>query len=291
MTETWPDGVFNVSTKTKPRLNAENIKPKIGSRILNSKEELLSGDLADEINSTIEERGIVVFPGVHFSDEEQLHLTDTLGGSVAEMQGSEVFKVSLDGNVGGRAAAYLKASLYWHIDGTMHEKPIRASILTAVKLSDDGGDTDFANTAAAYEGLDDKTKAEIADMRVVHSFWRSQLFHNPQPTDEELAEWQSFGEAELPLVCTSASGRKSLVLGNTAHYIKGLDLKESHRLLHGLRNHATCEAYSYRHVWTLGDTVIWNNRTSLHRATPYDPSSGRLMHRTILQGGEAWENS
>jgi alpha-ketoglutarate-dependent taurine dioxygenase len=279
-----------VSTQTKSRLNAEQIKPNIGTRILNSKEELLSGELADAINDTIEDRGVVVFPGVHFTDEEQLKFTDTLGGSVAEMQGSEVFKVTLDGEVGGRTAAYLKASLYWHIDGTMHQKPIRASILTAIKLSEDGGDTDFANTAAAYDGLDDKTKAEIADMRVVHSFWRSQLFHTPQPTDEDLAEWQSFGEAELPLVCTAKSGRKSLVLGNTAHYIKGLDPKESHRILHGLRNHATGDEYSYTHKWTLGDTVIWNNRTSLHRATPYDPSSGRLMHRTILQGGEAWES-
>jgi alpha-ketoglutarate-dependent taurine dioxygenase len=279
-----------LSTQTKTRFVAEQIKPKIGTRVLNSKAELLSGDLADDINDAIEDRGVVVFPGVHFTDEEQLQFTDTLGGSVAEMQGSEVFKVTLDGQVGGRTAAYLKASLYWHIDGTMHQKPIRASILTAIRLSDEGGDTDFANTAAAYDGLDEKTKAEIADMRVIHSFWRSQLFHTPQPTDEELAEWQSFGEAELPLVCTSKSGRKSLVLGNTAHYIKGLDPKESHRILHALRNHATSEEYSYTHKWTLGDTVIWNNRTSLHRATPYDPSSGRLMHRTILQGGEAWEN-
>lgn len=279
-----------MSSKTKPRLNAEQIKPNIGTRILNPKEDLLSGALADEINDAIENRAVVILPGVHFTDEEQIAFTDTLGGSVAEMQGSEVFKVTLDGAVGGRAAAYLKASLYWHIDGTMHEKPIRASILTAIKLSDDGGDTDFANTAAAYDGLDDKTKAEIADMRVVHSFWRSQLFHTPQPTDEDLAEWQSFGEAELPLVCTSQSGRKSLVLGNTAHYIKGLDPKESHRILHSLRNHATREETSYTHKWTLGDTVIWNNRTSLHRATPYDPASGRLMHRTILQGGEAWES-
>lgn len=279
-----------MSSKTKPQLNAEQIKPNIGTRILNPKEDLLSGALADEINDAIENRAVVILPGVHFTDEEQIAFTDTLGGSVAEMQGSEVFKVTLDGAVGGRAAAYLKASLYWHIDGTMHEKPIRASILTAIKLSDDGGDTDFANTAAAYDGLDDKTKAEIADMRVVHSFWRSQLFHTPQPTDEDLAEWQSFGEAELPLVCTSQSGRKSLVLGNTAHYIKGLDPKESHRILHSLRNHATRKETSYTHKWTLGDTVIWNNRTSLHRATPYDPASGRLMHRTILQGGEAWES-
>jgi alpha-ketoglutarate-dependent taurine dioxygenase len=163
-------------------------------------------------------------------------------------------------------------------------------MLTAVKLSDEGGDTAFANTATSYEALDDETKAQIADLRVVHSLWRSQLYHTPEPTVAQLEDWQGHGEAELPLVCTHKSGRKSMVLGNTAHYVKGMDPKESHRLLHGLRAHATGDAFSYTHKWTVGDTIIWNNRTSLHRATPYDPASGRTMHRTILQGVEAWEN-
>ena len=127
-------------------------------------------------------------------------------------------------------------------------------------------------------------------MRVVHSLWRSQFYHTPEPTMAQIEDWQSKGEAELPLVCTHKSGRKSLVLGNTAHYVKGVDPKESYRILHGLRAHATSADYSYQHKWTVGDTIIWENRTSLHRATPYDPASGRMMHRTILQGVEAWEN-
>ena len=172
----------------------------------------------------------------------------------------------------------------------MNEIPIRASMLTAKVLSPEGGDTDFANTATSYEDLDEATKAKIADLRVVHSLWRSQLYHTPEPTMEQLEDWQSKGEAELPLVCTSKSGRKSIVLGNTAHYVKDVDPKESYRILHGLREFSTREPYNYTHKWTVGDTVIWNNRTSLHRATPYDPASGRMMHRTILPGTEAWEN-
>tara|TARA_R110000824_G_scaffold36251_1_gene112814 strand:- start:587 stop:1426 length:840 start_codon:yes stop_codon:yes gene_type:complete len=279
-----------MSVVEKSRLRSEEIKPKIGSRVVNSKDELLSGELSDKINALLEHRGVLIFPQVHFTDEEQLQFTGLLGGVAKEIRGEEVFKVSLDEKVNDKVAEYLKGSLYWHIDGTMNEIPIRASMLTAKVLSPEGGDTDFANTASSYEDLDDATKAKIADLRVVHSLWRSQLYHTPEPTMEQLEDWQSKGEAELPLVCTSKSGRKSIVLGNTAHYVKDVDPKESYRILHGLREFSTSEPYNYTHKWTVGDTVIWNNRTSLHRATPYDPASGRMMHRTILPGMEAWEN-
>ena len=75
----------------------------------------------------------------------------------------------------------------------------------------------------------------------------------------------------------------------TAAQTKGLDPKDSQKILHGLREFATSEPYMYHHKWKVGDTVLWDNRTSLHRATPYDPNSGRMMRRTILRGGEAWE--
>lgn len=272
------------------RVKAENIKPLIGSRILNSKAELLSGELSAELNALLEERAILLFPQLNLTDDEQLQFTNVLGGMAREIRGESVFKVSLDESINDKVAEYLKGSLYWHIDGTMNKVPIRASMLTAKVLSPEGGDTGFANTAAAYDGLDQTTKDKIADLRVVHSLWRSQFYHTPEPTMAQIEDWQSKGEAELPLVCTHKSGRKSLVLGNTAHYVKGVDPKESYRILHGLRAHATSDDYSYQHKWSVGDTIIWENRTSLHRATPYDPASGRMMHRTILQGVEAWEN-
>jgi len=216
--------------------------------------------------------------------------TNLLGGNVEEIGGASVFKVSLDAKENSLAAEYLKGSLFWHIDGTMNKVPIRASMLTAKVLSDEGGDTEFANTANSYDDLSEERKAELEGLRVVHSLWISGFYHTPEPTEKQLQDWQSKGEAEIPLVCTHKSGRKSLVLGNTAHYVKGLDPKDSAMLLHSLRAFATSEPYMITYKWKVGDTVIWDNRTSLHRATPYDPASGRMMHRTILQGFEAWEN-
>ena len=278
-----------MATATATRVRYEAIKPKIGARILNTKEELLSGELADEINALVEERCVLVFAGVNFTDAEQVQFTNLLGGNALEIRGEEVFKVSLDKGVNQQVAEYLLGSLYWHIDGTMNPIPIRASILSAKVLAPEGGDTLFANTATAYADLPEAQKAAIDGYRVQHSLWNSALYHTPEPTDQQLDDWQSRGEAEVPLVVKHQSGRKSLVLGNTAAHVIGVDYRESAQLLHKLRNFATSEPYTYRHVWTVGDTVMWDNRTSLHRATPYDPDCGRMMHRTILKGGEAWE--
>lgn len=275
------------------RLRYEPIKEKIGARVLNTKAELLSGALSDAINALVEERGVVLFPEINFTDEEQVAFSDLLGGNADEISKQEknsVFKVSLDEKVNQEVAEYLKGSLYWHIDGTMNKMPIRASMLSAKVLAPEGGDTEFANTATAYADLPEERKAGLEDLRVVHSLWASQFYHTPEPSLAQIENWQARGEAELPLVVTAQNGKKSLVLGNTAHYIKGLDSKDSQKILHGLREFATSEPYMYHHKWKVGDTVIWDNRTSLHRATPYDPACGRMMHRTIIKGGEAWEN-
>lgn len=273
---------------TKPRLIAEDIKPKIGSRILNTKTELLGGELCADINDLLERRGVLVFPEIRFTDEEQIAFTNLLGGNALEVTGASIFKISLDVNVNREVVEYLKGSLFWHIDGTMNKVPIRGSILSSKVLPTWGGNTEFANTYAAYADLPQQTKDKIDSLRVLHSMWVSQLYHTPEPTLKQLDDWMSKGEAELPLVWKHKSGRNSLVLGNTAQHVIGVDAKESARILHGLRAFATSEPYHYAHEWKIGDAVMWDNTGSLHRAMPYDPDCGRLLHRTILKGDEAF---
>jgi alpha-ketoglutarate-dependent taurine dioxygenase len=276
-----------VTVALKTRLIQEQIKPKIGSRILNSKDELLSGDLSDQLNELLEQRGVLVFLQVHFTDAEQVAFTNALGGLTTEMRGEEVFKISLDRKVNKEAVEYLKGSLYWHIDGTMNTVPIRASVLSSKVLPTWGGNTEFANTYAAYDDLPADKKREIEGMRVVHAMWVSQLYHTPEPSLAQLEDWQARGEAVQPLVWAHRSGRKSLVLGNTAERVIGLNTMESAKILHGLREWATREPYHYAHEWRVGDAVMWDNTGSLHRAMPYDPDCGRLLHRTILRGSES----
>lgn len=275
-----------MATTALTRLRAEEIKPRIGSRILNDKAELLSGKLAEEINDLLEQRGVLVFPLVHFTDAEQIEFTNTLGGFAREIRGQDVFPISLDRSINQEAVEYLKGSLYWHIDGTMNPVPIRGSILSSKVLPTWGGNTEFANCYAAYDDLPEKTKAEIDDLRVIHSMWVTGLYHTPEPSLKQLEDWQSKGEIVLPLVWKHRSSRRSLVLGNTAQQVVGMDLRESARTLHGLREFATSAPYHYSHEWHVGDAVMWDNTGSLHRATAYDPDCGRLLHRTILQGDE-----
>ncbi len=273
------------------RLRSEPIKDKIGSRILNSKEELLSGALTDAINDLLEQRGVLVFKRIDFSDDEQVRFSDLLGGNATEIgvSGGRVFSISLDTSENDKSTIeYLKGSLFWHIDGTMNPVPVRGSLLTSKVLPTWGGNTEFANCYAAYDDLSAETKAEIDAMRVIHSMWVSQLYHCPEPTLAQLQDWQSKGEAELPLVWHHKSGRKSLVLGNTARNVVGKSMEESARILHGLREHATSEPYHYAHEWEVGDAVMWDNTGTLHRAMPYDPDCGRLLRRTILLGEEAF---
>ncbi len=278
-----------MSVIDQTRLRVEEIKPKIGSRVLNSKEELLSGELTDAINDLIEERGVLVFKKLNLTEEEQVKFTSLLGGNATEIgvDGGAIFSISLDeGEHDKSVIEYLKGSLFWHVDGTMNPVPIRGSILTSKVLPTWGGNTEFANCYAAYDDLPQETKDEIDDMRVIHSLWNSQLYHTPEPTLAQIEDWQSKGTAELPLVWRHKSGRKSLVLGNTAQQVVGKSQEESARILHGLREHATSEPYHYAHEWEVGDSVMWDNTGTLHRAMPYDPDCGRLLKRTILLGDE-----
>ena len=95
--------------------------------------------------------------------------------------GEKLYNVTLDTTVNAQAD-YLKGSLYWHIDGTMNEVPIRASLLTSKVLpSDGGGDTEFCNTYAAYDGLSDEDKAELHGLTAMHSAWNTLFYFDPEP--------------------------------------------------------------------------------------------------------------
>jgi alpha-ketoglutarate-dependent taurine dioxygenase len=188
-------------------------------------------------------------------------------------------------NPGG--AAYLKGSLYGHIDGTMNERPILASILQCEKPSPKGtGNTGFANTYAAYEALPEDKKAEFGQYKVRHGAWATLFTYDPEPKQELLEQMQAIGDVELPLVWNHKSGRTSLVIGSTAHSITGKNHFDSVRILNWLRNWATQEQFTYSHEWTTGDLVIWDNTGTMHRAEWYDATSDRMMVRTKLEGEE-----
>ena len=265
-----------------------DLTPRIATEILADKETLLGGAHAADIRELLEQRGVLVFPKIGFTDAEQVAFTETLGTFASEIRGEKVYQITLDTKV-NQQADYLKGSLYWHIDGTMSKVPILASLLSSRVLpSNGGGDTDFCNTYAAYDDLPDAEKEEYSKLRVMHSAWNTLFYYDPEPDLQALQGMMAIGDQELPLVWNHRSGRKSLVLGCTARHIVGMDFKKSAELLVRLREWATQPQFTYRHKWSVGDLVIWDNTGTMHRATPYDPHSGRMLHRTKLEGEEAF---
>jgi alpha-ketoglutarate-dependent taurine dioxygenase len=276
-----------MTSEALEKIEATNLAPLIGSKVHLGKKALLSGEYGPAIRELLERRGVLVFPQIKFTDEEQVAFTKTLGTFATEIRGEEIYKVTLDTKANA-TADYLKGSLYWHIDGTMSKVPILASILSAKVLSPTGGDTQFCNTYAAWNALPDEEKKKLEGLRVMHSAWTTLFYYDPEPSLAMTRQMMAIGEQELPLVWKHRSGRKSLVLGATAHHVVGMSAKESTELLVRLREWATQPQFTYSHVWTVGDTVMWDNTGTMHRATPYPPNAGRMLHRTKLEGEEAF---
>jgi alpha-ketoglutarate-dependent sulfate ester dioxygenase len=257
----------------------------------------LAGVAADEsIGATIldalEANGVLVFRGLWLEPEAQVAFCRRLGQIDHSSDGHHpvagIYPISLDPSKNS-SAAYLKATFDWHIDGCTplgDEFPQKATILSAVHVAEWGGQTEFANSYAAYEALTPAEKERFGSLRVVHSLEASQRRVTPDPTPEQLSRWRSRPNHEHPLVWTHRSGRKSLVLGASADHVVGMDVDEGRALLSELLERATTRDRVYSHAWSVGDTVIWDNRGVLHRAAPYDPDSQREMLRTTVLGDE-----
>jgi len=235
----------------------------------------------------LDANGALVFRDLHLDDEAQVAFSRRLGTveKLGRGEHPEIFLVTLDPTK-NPAAAYLKGTFDWHIDGCTEDVPIMATMLSAHAVADSGGETEFASSYQAYQDLSDDEKARLESVRVVHTIEASQRLHNLNPSPEEVELWRKRPAKVHPLVWTHRSGRKSLVLGATTDHVVGMSREDGRSLLDDLLARATVPERVYRHEWQVGDVVIWDNRGVLHRALPYDPSSPRDMHRTTFAGDE-----
>jgi alpha-ketoglutarate-dependent sulfate ester dioxygenase len=266
----------------------------IGAEVTVGDRAALFGDSTGrEVLDALEEHTVLVFRELHLDDAAQVDFSRKLG-EVVILGGRkpgpanpypEIFEVTLDRNR-NPVAEYLKGTFFWHIDGATDDIPTKASLLSALRIPDHGGDTEFASTYAAYEALPGEDKERFAQIRVVHNLEASQRLVRPDPSPEEVRAWRMHPSREHPLVWTHRGGRKSLVLGATASHVAGMNEDEGRVVLSRLLEWATRPDFVYHHQWRVGDLVIWDNRGALHRALPYDPDSPRLMHRTTLVGDE-----
>lgn len=273
-------------------LTITKLTASVGAEVTGLDPARLASDEGGAILDALEDNGVLVFRGLGLTPEVQVEFCRRLGEVDHSADGHHpvagIYPITLDPSKNS-SAAILKATFDWHIDGCTpldDEYPQKATVLSAVQIADWGGETEFANSYAAYEELTEEEKRRFGSLRVVHSLEASQRRAHPNPTPEQVAAWRSRRTHEHPLVWTHRSGRKSLVLGASADYVVGMDLDEGRALLEELLKRATGADKVYSHTWSVGDTVIWDNRGVLHRAAPYDPGSQREMLRTTVLGDE-----
>ena len=173
----------------------------------------------------------------------------------------------------------------WHTDMSYLEKPPKASMLYALEIPPQGGDTWFSDMYAAYESLPAPLQARLAGLRVKHDGTYNSggyVRAGVTPTDDPRA---APGRLH-PLVCQHPeTGRRMLYLGRRRNaYIDGLSLADSEALLDEIWTFATEPSIAWRHRWQVGDLVLWDNRCTMHRRDPFDASARRIMHRTQIKG-------
>ncbi len=275
-------------------LTINKLTESVGAEVRGVDADRLADDdsLARAVLDALEENGVLVFPELGLNPEAQVDFCRRLGeidhSSDGHHRVAGIYPVTLDKSKNS-SADYLRATFDWHIDGCTPIEdtfPQMATVLSAKHVAESGGETEFANSYAAYDALTDAEKERYGSLRVVHSLEASQRRVTPDPSPEVLAKWRSRRTHEHPLVWTHRNGRKSLVLGASADYVVGMDRDDGTALLAELLDRATVPDKVYSHTWSVADTVIWDNRGVLHRAAPYDPDSPREMLRTTVLGDE-----
>lgn len=173
----------------------------------------------------------------------------------------------------------------WHTDKSYMPRPSLATMLHAVTLPPEGGDTEFADMQAAYDALPAARKDELAGLRVVYSWERSRQKSGSRPaTAQEILDAPPVVH---PMIRTHPmTGRKGLYIGTHTAHVEGMPVAEGEALLQELQDFATQDRFTYRHRWRPGDFVIWDNCALLHRAVDnYDMNAHvRVLNRTVVRG-------
>lgn len=256
---------------------------------------------AVRLNQALDRYGVLVFRGQNITDEQQLAFTLNfgeielaIGGNVTkpserrlDVKLADVSNLDQNGKVmakDDRRRMFNLGNRLWHSDSSYRAIPAKCSLLSCRSKPSKGGNTEFAFMPAAYDALDDETKAEIEDLVAVHSliYSRGQLGFG----DFTPEEMKTFAPVRQALVRTNDfTGRKSVFLSAHIGTIVGWEMPEARDFIRELTEHATQPEFVHAHEWEVGDLVIWDNRQCMHRVRPFkDTDEPRDMRRTTVAG-------
>jgi taurine dioxygenase len=211
----------------------------------------------------------------------QVHVLD----QYRHPQHSEIYVLSNVDKSGKTTGSHPdKGTLVWHSDLSFQKRPASATILYGIEVPRRGGDTLYADMYAAYEALDPATKNRLNGLKAVHDLDASRRrAGEPAMTAKQRAEAPP---VEHPAARTHPdTGRKILYISRHVSHFAGIPRGESDELLERLMAHATKDEFVFRHKWGSRDVVMWDNRCTMHCATPYDAGAERrVLHRTVVLG-------
>jgi len=253
------------------------------------------------LHDAMAKHAVLVFRDQPMTDEEQLAFSRQLGelehyatpGHIRKREQDRLASGLADFSNLTREGALMPANdriwlfkladRLWHSDSSFRPVTAGYSLLSGRTIPSRGGDTEFADMRAAYDALDDDTKAEIEDLVCEHS-----LIYSREAIgffDLTAEEREHFKPVRHRLVRPDPrTGRKSLFLSAHAGAIIGWSTPEARMFLRDLTEHATQPQFVYRHAWRPGDLVMWDNRTTMHRARRFDSGQVRDVRRTTLAG-------
>ncbi len=251
------------------------------------------------IADAIDKYAVVIFHGQSLDNDMQIAFARNFGDPIPPAQGvrhrgkgrlaqaeiSDISNLDADNQLLARNARRRMDSLgnqLWHTDASFRAVPGALSMLYAHVVPPKGGETEFADLRAAYDALPEETKEVIEPLVAEHSIWTSRAWLGfTDYTDEERAQVPPVPQRVVRL--HPGSHRKTLYLAAHASHILGWEVPEGRLLLRELIEHATQREFTYQHHWKPGDLVIWDNRCTMHRGRPHDPSEARDLRRVTTR--------
>jgi alpha-ketoglutarate-dependent taurine dioxygenase len=246
-----------------------------------------------QVHAAFLQYGVLAFPGQHLSEEAQGAFARRFGG--IEQLSPKQAGATIDFTNRKEDGSLVKPDEYgfkimkgnegWHTDSTYMPIASKAAMLSALVIPPAGGETEFADMRAAWDALDRDTQARLESLSAYHSIYYSQAKAGFVHTTDHLYGFHDKGAPLRPLIKTHPeTGRKSIYTGRHAHAIPGLSETESETLLDKLMEDACRPPRIYRHVWQVGDLVVWDNRCLMHRARPFDTNFPRIMRASRISG-------
>lgn len=255
---------------------------------------LVSDEDFARVEAAFRERSVLVFRDVAVTDAQQIAFSERFGALETTKVGTPGAGSPLvvlrnfddNGEIAPQSDRQLlnnKANRHWHADSSFKRVSAKASMLSARIVPSHGGNTEYLSMRAAYAALPDATKVRIDGLVAIHDYAYGRAKIAPDLVTAE--ERDAVPPVRQALVLDHGAQGKSLYLGAHCASIEGLPDAEARALIDDLMTHADQDAFRYSHPWRPYDLILWDNRSVLHRATPFaSQTEKRLMVRTTIAG-------